>query len=50
MKTDRNILIAFLLNLFFAIVEFFGGAISKSVAIMSDAVHDMWNAISIGVS
>ncbi len=50
MKTDRNILIAFLLNLFFAIVEFFGGAISKSVAIMSDAVHDMGDAISIGIS
>lgn len=50
MKTERNILIAFLLNLSFAIFEFFGGMITSSVAIMSDAIHDMGDALSIGVS
>lgn len=50
MKTERNILIAFLLNLFFSLFEFIGGAITGSVAIMSDAVHDLGDALSIGLS
>ena len=50
MKTEKNILIAFLLNIFFSIFEFIGGAISGSVAIMSDAVHDLGDATSIGIS
>ena len=50
MKTEKNILIAFLLNFSFAIFEFFGGMITGSVAIMSDAVHDAGDALSIGVS
>ena len=49
-ETKRNILIAFILNLAFSIFEFFGGAVSGSVAIMSDAVHDLGDAISIGFS
>ena len=50
MKTERNILIAFILNLAFSIFEFVGGIITGSVAIMSDAVHDLGDAASIGVS
>ena len=50
MKTERNILIAFILNLFFSIFEFVGGTITGSVAIISDALHDIGDAISIGVS
>lgn len=50
MKTERNILIAFILNLSFAIFEFIGGIITGSVAISSDAVHDIGDAASIGVS
>ena len=50
MKTERNILIAFILNLSFSIFEFVGGIITGSVAIMSDAVHDVGDAASIGVS
>lgn len=50
MKTEKNILIAFLLNLAFSIFEFFGGVITGSVAIMSDAVHDIGDAASIGIS
>ena len=50
MKSERNILIAFLLNLFFSIFEFFGGLMTNSVAIMSDSVHDLGDAISIGCS
>ena len=50
MKTERNILIAFLLNLTFAIFEFFGGIFTNSVAILSDSVHDIGDALSIGIS
>lgn len=50
MKTERNILIAFILNLSFSIFEFFGGIFTGSVAIVSDAVHDLGDAASIGIS
>ena len=50
MKTERNIFIAFILNLAFSIFEFFGGLNTGSVAIISDAVHDFGDAASIGLS
>ena len=50
MKTERNILIAFILNLAFSIFEFVGGFFTGSVAIVSDAVHDIGDAASIGAS
>ena len=50
MKTERNILVAFLLNLSFSIFEFFGGIFTGSVAILSDALHDLGDAASIGLS
>jgi len=50
LKTEKNILIAFVLNLAFSIFEFVGGALTGSVAIVSDAVHDMGDAVSIGAS
>lgn len=34
----------------FSVFEFIGGALSGSVAIVSDAVHDMGDALSIGIS
>lgn len=50
MKTEKNILIAFLLNLLFSVFEFAGGVFTGSVAIVSDAVHDIGDAASIGIS
>lgn len=50
MKTEKNILIAFILNLCFSIFEFVGGIFTSSVAIVSDAIHDMGDALSIGIS
>lgn len=50
MKTERNILIAFILNLGFSILEFMGGIFTGSVAILSDALHDLGDAVSIGIS
>lgn len=50
MRTEKNILVAFILNLAFAVFEFFGGIFTGSVAILSDAVHDIGDAASIGFS
>ena len=50
MKTQKSMLTAFLLNLFFSLFEFFGGMVSGSYAITSDALHDLGDAVSIGVS
>ena len=50
MKTENNILKAFILNLAFSAFEFFGGIFTGSIAILSDAVHDIGDAASIGIS
>lgn len=50
MNTEKNVLIAFILNLAFSAFEFFGGLFTGSVAIISDAVHDIGDAASIGIS
>ncbi len=50
MKSERNILAAFILNLAFSLFEFFGGILTGSVAIVSDAVHDLGDAAGIGLS
>ena len=49
-KTEKNILIAFILNISFSIFEIIGGIITGSIAIISDAIHDAGDAISIGIS
>lgn len=46
----KNLIIAFILNLSFAIFEIFGGIFSGSTAILSDALHDFGDALTIGVS
>ena len=50
MDSRKNIFIAFILNLCFAIFEFIGGSICGSVAIISDSLHDAGDAMSIGIS
>lgn len=50
MKTEKNILWAFILNFGFAIFELIGGILTGSVAILSDSVHDIGDATSIGLS
>ncbi len=41
---------AFFLNLIFAIIEFAGGLFTNSVAIMSDALHDLGDSAALGFS
>lgn len=41
---------AFFLNLFFALVEIVGGVLTNSLAIVSDAVHDLGDCAAIGIA
>lgn len=50
MKTDKNILRVFILNICFSIFELIGGVFTNSVSIISDAIHDFGDAVSIGIS
>lgn len=50
MKSEKGIMVAFLLNFFFSIFEFVGGLVTGSVAIISDCVHDLGDALGIGIS
>ena len=45
-----NIKVAFFLNLGFTIIEFIGGILTNSVAIIADALHDLGDSISLGFS
>ena len=46
----KNIRLAFFLNVGFTILEFIGGLYVNSVAIMSDALHDLGDSLSLGMS
>lgn len=50
MKSEKNILIAFILNFSFSVFEFIGGILTGSVAIVSDAIHDIGDAAGIGAA
>ena len=48
--SEGNIKVAFFLNLSFAIIEIIGGLWTNSVAILSDALHDFGDSLTLGVS
>ncbi len=50
MKSDKRIFLAFLLNLSFSALELAGGLLTGSISILSDALHDFADALSLGVS
>ena len=45
-----NIKVAFFLNLGFTIIELVGGFMTNSVAILSDALHDLGDSMSLGLA
>jgi len=45
-----NITVAFWLNTGFALLELVGGVYTNSVAIMSDALHDFGDSLSLGLA
>ena len=49
-KAEKNMLVAFILNLIFTIFEFVGGILTGSISLISDAIHDLGDASSIGLA
>lgn len=49
-SVEKNMFIVFMLNLFFSVAEFVFGVLFNSQAILSDAVHDLGDAMSIGLA
>ncbi|MDN3593689.1 cation diffusion facilitator family transporter [Zunongwangia endophytica] len=49
-QSGKNLKIAFFLNLGFTVLEFFGGFYVNSIAIISDAVHDLGDSLSLGTA
>ncbi|MDR1341098.1 MAG: cation diffusion facilitator family transporter [Prevotellaceae bacterium] len=47
---NSNIGTAFFLNLAFSIIEVVGGSITNSVAILSDALHDLGDSVSLALA
>ena len=50
MSSKRAIWLAFFLNMSYAIVEFIAGGVFGSSAVLADSVHDLGDAIAIGLS
>ena len=49
-KSENRILVAFLLNMIFTFVEICGSALTGSVTILSDAVHDFGDCIALAMA
>ena len=49
-ESSKKMLIVFSVNLVFSALEFFFGFLFNSIAIMTDAVHDLGDALSIGLA
>lgn len=45
-----NLKVAFFLNLGFTVIEIIGGLWTNSIAILSDAVHDLGDSLSLGIA
>ncbi len=48
--SEGNIKAAFFLNLLFSVIEIIGGILTNSVAIISDAIHDLGDSFTLGIS
>lgn len=49
-EAEGNVKVAFFLNLAFTIIEIVGGLYTNSLAILSDALHDLGDSLSLGLS
>ncbi|MDD3478567.1 MAG: cation diffusion facilitator family transporter [Candidatus Izemoplasmatales bacterium] len=50
MKPKNKLILPFFLNLFFTVFELLGGIWTNSIALISDAIHDLGDSLSIGLS
>ena len=48
--STENIRTAFLLNLVFTLIEVVGGILTNSISVLSDALHDFGDTLSLGLS
>lgn len=48
--SSSNLGVAFALNLAFTVIEVIGGLLTNSIAILSDAVHDLGDSLSLGLA
>lgn len=49
-NVSKNIVIAFILNSVFVVIEVVGGLLTNSIAILSDALHDFGDCLSLGIA
>src|SRR5690606_26217226 len=49
-KGSKNLKIAFFINLGFTCLEIVGGFFTNSIAIISDALHDFGDSLSLGLA
>ncbi len=49
-NTDKNLTLVFFLNSIFVIIELVGGLLTNSIAILSDALHDFGDSISLAIA
>lgn len=50
MTTQKKLLVVFILNFLMAILELFGGIMTNSTAILSDALHDFGDSMALALS
>ncbi|CAG5080668.1 cation diffusion facilitator family transporter [Parvicella tangerina] len=49
-SSGKNLKLAFFLNISFTVIEIVGGLLVNSVAILSDAIHDLGDSFSLGLA
>lgn len=49
-NTEKNISVAFYLNAFFVVIELIGGLLTNSIAILTDALHDFGDCLSLATA
>lgn len=49
-NSGKNLKLAFFINVSFTIIEIIGGFLTNSVAIISDALHDLGDSFSLGLA
>lgn len=49
-SAESNVKVAFFLNTAFSVIELIGGLLTNSLAILSDALHDLGDSLALGIS
>lgn len=49
-SSEKNIKVAFFLNVLFTVIEIVGGILTNSMAILADALHDLGDSFTLGIN